>query len=117
MNFKTFLLAFLMFSVGTVTKVFAATHLSVCTQTPNSIVNIRSGPGTNYRIVDQAYNGQDLHYTYKGLHSGEGMPPRDQYGYYWVEVGFDRGNYVGYMRADFLGCSPMNLQDSFTKSS
>ncbi|MGF1539661.1 MAG: SH3 domain-containing protein [Pleurocapsa sp.] len=101
-----------MLSVGTVTEVFAATHLSVCTKSSNGIVNIRSGPGTNYRIVGEAYNGQDLHYSYEGMETDDNaMPPKDRYGYYWVEVSSDRSTYVGYMRADFLGCSPMNLQE------
>jgi hypothetical protein len=117
MNFRTLLFASLMLSVGTVTKVFAATHLNVCTRTPNGIVNIRSGPGTNYSIVGEAYNGQDLHYSYEGMMTDDNaMPPRDRDGYYWVQVRHNRaGHHDGYMRADFLGCPPSNLQQWFIK--
>jgi hypothetical protein len=117
MNLKTFLLASLIISIGTVNRAFASTNLSVCTRIPNGIVNIRSGPGSNYSIVGEAYNGQNLHYSYEGgMSDDNSMPPRDRYGYYWVKVSFDRSTDVGYMRADFLGCSPSNLQQWFIKN-
>jgi len=117
MNFKTFLLASLILSIGTVNRAFASTNLSVCSKTSSGGVNIRSGAGTNYKIVGEAYNGQILHYSYEGMMSDDNaIPPRDRYGYYWVEVSFDRSTDVGYMRADFLGCSPSNLQQWFIKN-
>ena len=116
MNFK-FLLASLVISLCTANKAFAATHLSVCTKTPNGEVNIRSGAGTNYRIVGEAYNGQNLFYSYDGMMSDDNaVPPRDRYGYYWVKVRDNRGgDDIGYIRADFLGC-PSSLQQWFIKN-
>ncbi len=118
MNFKTFLLASLIISIGTVNKAVATTDLSVCTRTPKGIVNIRSGAGTNYRIVGEAYNGQHLFYSYEGMMSDDNaIPPKDRDGYYWVKVRDNRaGNDIGYMRADFLGCSPSNLQQWFVNN-
>ena len=117
MNLKTFLLASLMILIGTINKALATTDLRVCTRIPNGIVNIRSGPGSNYSIVGEAYNEQLMFYSYEGMMSDDNaIPPRDRYGYYWVEVSFDRSSDVGYMRADFLGCSPSNLQQSFIKN-
>ncbi|NJR45957.1 MAG: hypothetical protein HC775_09270 [Hyellaceae cyanobacterium CSU_1_1] len=118
MKFKTFLLTSLMILIGTVNKAFASTHLSVCTKTPSGSVNIRSGAGTNYGIVGEAYNGQNLFYSYEGMMSDDNaVPPKDRDGYYWVKVSDNRaGNDIGYMRADFLGCSPFNLQQGFIKN-
>lgn len=118
MNFKTFLLASLIISIGTVNKVVATTDLRVCTRTPKGIVNIRSGPGSNYRIVGEAYNEQLMFYSYgEGMSDDNAVPPRDRDGYYWVKVSDNRfGDNIGYMRADFLGCSPSNLQQWFVNN-
>lgn len=114
MKFKTLTFVSLILSISTITKVVAATDQTVCTRTPSGSVNIRSGPGTNYRIVDEAYNGQTMLYSYEGMHTDDNaMPPRDRYGYYWLKVSDVRSGSTGYMRADFLGCSPSNLQQWF----
>ena len=61
-------------------------------------VNIRSGPGTNYRIVDAASNGARCYII--GLNSG------------WYKVIY--GNSVGYIRSDLLDLTecPYENQDS-----
>lgn len=118
MKIRTCLLASLIFSGITATRVDASNTLSVCTRTPNGSVNVRTGPGTNYRVASKVYNGEMLHYSYDGINiSLDYMPPKDRYGYYWVEVGRDSSASLGHIRADFLGCSRYNLQQSLNKRS
>ena len=99
-------------------KIEAATHLRVCTPGfENGVVNVRSGPGINYSIVAEVFNGQDLFYGFQGMHTDvNAKPPKDKFGYYWVEVYSPNNSSLnGYMRADFLGCSPRSLQDSLVR--
>lgn len=117
MKIRTCLLASLIFSGITATKVDASTDLNVCTRTPNGTVNVRSGPGTNYRVASRVFNGQTLRYHYEGMQTNpNAKPPMDRYGYYWVEVSSTNYEPLGYLRSDFLGCSPSSLQQWFNKN-
>jgi uncharacterized protein YgiM (DUF1202 family) len=64
----------------------------VCTRDRGGRLNVRSGPGTRYRVAFQLpnrafvsiYNSTDTTYG----------------GYYWYQVGY--GNLVGWVRGDFI---------------
>ncbi|MBE9223443.1 SH3 domain-containing protein [Cyanobacterium stanieri LEGE 03274] len=117
MSFKTLLLASLLFSFTPVNRAWSATHLQVCTNSGNGVVNIRSGPGTNHSVVNRVRHGDDLHYSWDGyMTDDDSMPPRDRQGYYWVRVRPSvMGDNMGFIRADFMGCDSMNLQQSLTE--
>ncbi len=78
---------------------------SLCTailvaQVTNSRINLRSGPGTNYRNLGYGLVG-DFVYILSSL-PPEADFKKDQQGYLWYRVGFPKSGAVGWIRQDFL---------------
>jgi uncharacterized protein YgiM (DUF1202 family) len=69
-----------------------ASTLRICTRDGNGRLNMRSGPGTNYRVVYQVPN--------RALVSVVNSTDTSYGGYYWYQVVFR--NQVGWVRGDFL---------------
>ncbi|MBW4643908.1 MAG: SH3 domain-containing protein [Goleter apudmare HA4340-LM2] len=66
--------------------------IRVCTRDRNGLLNMRSGPGTGYRVVYRVPN--------RTIVSVLNSTDRSYGGYYWYEVAFR--NQVGWVRGDFV---------------
>jgi SH3-like domain-containing protein len=78
---------------------------SLCTATlvaeaKDSRINLRSGPGTNYRNLGYGLVG-DFVYVLSEL-PPEADVRQDDQGYLWYRVGFPKSGAVGWIRKDFL---------------
>lgn len=73
-------------------------HFTIRTKNPNSFVNMRSGPGTNYPIVAVYPNGTGL----VGCLAASGGAKKDKYNYTWYRLYPRDGDIGGYIRSDLL---------------
>lgn len=63
----------------------------ICTQDANGLLNIRSGPGQQQKVLTQAPNGDHVEIL---------KPVRAQDGYIWYNVRY--GNTTGWARQDYI---------------
>jgi len=73
---------------------------SLVANNPNARINLRSGPGTNFKSLGYGLVGDYIYIL--ATNPPEADYAKDRQGYFWYRVGFPRSGAQGWIREDFL---------------